>query len=248
MRHLTDIDRYCSGTTCRHRALVEYFGQRYANDSCGACDLCLGETEDVPEALVVAQKIVSCVVRVRQSFGVGHVISVLRGESNDKVRARGHDRLSTFGLLRGHTRNEVRDWIFQLVAQGYLDQDDDMYPVLRLTERSRQLLRGEAEIRLRQPVVGVKAKRERRPRLAFDDGAYDANLFESLRKWRRAEAEERGVPPYVIFGDRTLREVARLQPGTLTELREIYGIGDAKLEAFGAALIELVGAHASNNP
>ncbi|HEY6140998.1 MAG TPA: DNA helicase RecQ [Thermoanaerobaculia bacterium] len=248
MRHLTDMDRYCSGTTCRHRALVEYFGQRYASDSCNACDLCLGETEDVPEALVVAQKIVSCVVRVRQSFGVGHVISVLRGESNDKVRARGHDRLSTFGLLRGHTRNEVRDWIFQLVAQGYLDQDDDMYPVLRLTERSRQLLRGEAEIRLRQPVVGVKAKRERRPRLAFDDGTYDASLFESLRKWRRAEAEERGVPPYVIFGDRTLREVARLQPGTLTELREIYGIGDAKLEAFGAALIELVGAHTSNNP
>src|ERR1051325_11347977 len=273
MRHLTDIDRYCSGTTCRHRALVEYFGQRYvppvilseAKDlaggdpspsarlrmtevSCGACDLCLGETEDVPEALVVAQKIVSCVVRVRQSFGVGHVISVLRGESNDKVRARGHDRLSTFGLLKGHTRNEVRDWIFQLVAQGYLDQDDDMYPVLRLTERSRQLLRGEAEIRLRQPVVGVKAKRERRPRLAFDDGTYDASLFESLRKWRRAEAEERGVPPYGTLRGKTEREVARLQPGTLTELREIYGIGDAKLEAFGAALIELVGAHTSNNP
>ena len=177
MRHLTDIDRYCSGTTCRHRALVEYFGQRYAADSCGACDLCLGETEDVPEALIVAQKIVSCVVRVNQSFGVGHVISILRGD---------------------------------------------------------------AEIRLRQPVVGVKAKKERRQRVVFEDGVYDRDLFEVLRKWRRAEAEERGVPPYVIFGDRTLREVARVQPGTLTELREIYGIGDAKLEAFGSALIELV--------
>jgi len=245
-RHLVDIDRYCSGTTCRHRALVEYFGQRYEADSCAACDLCLGETEDVPEALVVAQKIVSCVVRVNQSFGAGHVISILRGESNDKVRARGHDRLSTFGLLKGSTRNEVRDWIFQLVAQGYLDQADDMYPVLRLTERSRALLRGEAEIRLRQPVVGVRAKKkERRERLPYTDlGAYDVNLFEALRKWRRAEAEERGVPPYVIFGDRTLRELARVQPSTLTELREIYGIGDAKLEAFGKALIELVSARA----
>ena len=251
MRHLTDIDRYCSGTTCRHRALVEYFGQRYASDSCGACDLCLGETEDVPEALVVAQKIVSCVVRVNQSFGVGHVISVLRGENTDKVRERGHDRLSTYGLLKGHTRNEVRDWIFQLVAQGYLDQADDQYPVLRLTEQSRALLRGDAEIRLRQPVVGVKAtkKRDRRERLSsIETGEYDANLFEALRKWRRAEAEERGVPPYVIFGDRTLREVARVQPGTLMELREIYGIGDAKLEAFGRALVELVGTHSSSNP
>lgn len=241
-RHLVDIDRYCSGTTCRHRALVEYFGQRYDAESCAACDLCLGETEDVPEALVVAQKIVSCVVRVNQSFGAGHVISILRGESTDKVRARGHDRLSTFGLLKGHTRNEVRDWIFQLVAQGYLDQADDMYPVLRLTERSRALLRGEAEIRLRQPVVGVRAKKkERRERLpSMDIGEYDHNLFEALRKWRRAEAEERGVPPYVIFGDRTLRELARVQPSTLTELREIYGIGDAKLEAFGRALIEVM--------
>jgi len=259
-RHLVDIDRYCSGTTCRHRALVEYFGQRYVSpgarcaplpvgadsvrpssaDSCGACDLCLGETEDVPEALIVAQKIVSCVVRVNQSFGVGHVISVLRGENTDKVRDRGHDRLSTYGLLKGHTRNEVRDWIFQLVAKGFLNQADDQYPVLRLTEQSRALLRGDAEIRLRQPVVGVKAKKERRQRVVFDDGVYDRDLFEVLRKWRRAEAEERGVPPYVIFGDRTLREVARVQPGTLTELREIYGIGDAKLEAFGRALIELV--------
>src|SRR5437763_4039207 len=202
MRHLTDIDRYCSGTTCRHRALVEYFGQRYAADSCAACDLCLGETEDVPEALIVAQKIVSCVVRVNQSFGVGHVISILRGENTDKVRERGHDRLSTYGLLKGHTRNEVRDWIFQLVAKGFLNQADDQYPVLRLTEQSRALLRGDAEIRLRQPVVGVKSlkKRDRRERLpSIDDGTYDRDLFEALRKSSRAEAEERGVPPYEIF-------------------------------------------------
>jgi ATP-dependent DNA helicase RecQ len=182
-------------------------------------------------------------VRVNQSFGVGHVISVLRGENTDKVRERGHDRLSTYGLLKGHTRNEVRDWIFQLVAQGYLGQADDMYPVLRLTEQSRALLRGDAEIRLRQPVVGVKAskKRDRRERASLlDDGTYDRDLFEALRKWRRAEAEERGVPPYVIFGDRTLRELARVQPGTLTELRDVYGIGDAKLEAFGKALLEIV--------
>ena len=248
MRHLTDIDRYCSGTVCRHRALVEYFGQRYDSPACNACDICLGETEDVSDALIVAQKIVSCVYRVGQAYGVSHVVSVLRGEDTEKVRDRGHNRLSTYGLLKGHTRNEVRDWIFQLVAKGFLNQADDQYPVLRLTEQSRALLRGDAEIRLRQPVVGVKAKKERRQRVVFDDGVYDHDLFEVLRKWRRAEAEERGVPPYVIFGDRTLREVARVQPGTLTELREIYGIGDAKLEAFGSALIEIVTSHAAATP
>jgi ATP-dependent DNA helicase RecQ len=246
-KHLIDIDRYSSGTVCRHRALVEYFGQQYSSPDCRACDLCLGETEDVDDALVVAQKIVSCVYRVNQSFGVGHVISVLRGEENDKVRERGHDRLSTFGLLKGRTRNEIRDWIYQLVNQGFLEQTNDIYPVLHLTEASRALMRGTAEVRLRQPVVTrSKSSKKERARLPLDTSLYDRDLFEALRAWRRAEAQERGVPPYVIFGDRTLRELARAMPSTLTELRGIYGIGDAKLEAFGSALLEIIGASAAS--
>lgn len=247
MKHLTDIDRYCAGTICRHRALVEYFGQSYTAPSCQACDICLGETEDVADALVVAQKIVSCVYRLRQSFGAGHVISVLRGENIERIRQRNHDQLSTYGLLRSNSRNEIRDWIYQLVNQGYLEQTADEYPVLHLTERSRELMRGEAEIRLRQPIAATKKKAEdRRPRLskAADDGPYDERLFDVLRKWRRAEAEERGVPPYVIFSDRTLREVARMQPTTLTALREVYGVGDAKLSEFGEKVITRVREHA----
>ena len=240
-RHLNDIDRYCAGTTCRHRALVEYFGQRYANESCGACDICLGETEDVPEAVIVAQKILSCVHRVNQSFGAGHVIAILRGENTERIRDRHHDRLSTWGLLRGHSRNEIRDWIFQLVSQGFLEQTGDQYPVLHLTQPARLLMRGQADVRLRQPIVSKKAQAQQKvSRIADENGPYDRDLFETLRKWRRAEAEERGVPPYVIFSDRTLREVARVQPSTLTELRGIYGVGDAKLEQFGDAIIRQV--------
>ncbi len=245
MKHVNDMDRYCAGATCRHRALVEYFGQPFPTENCHACDICLGETEDVADALVVAQKIVSCVYRVRETFGVGHVVAVLRGEDTDKIRERNHERLSTYGLLRGHTRHEIREWIYQLVGQGFLVQTADQYPVLRLGPRAREVTRGYAEVRLRQPAVLKRdkpspgASRHPLPR-GEGEAAYDRELFDVLRKWRRGEAEERGVPPYVIFSDRTLRELARIRPTSLYELRGIYGIGDVKLEAFGASVIRVI--------
>ena len=245
LRHLNDMDRYCSGANCRHRSLVEYFGQPFAPEACNACDICLGETEEVADALIVAQKILSCVVRVRESWGVSHVVGVLRGEDTEKIRERRHDQLSTYGLLKGHTRHDVREWIYQLVAQGFLAQSTGEYPILRLGEKAREVLRGFAEVKLRQPAVRKKDRlpEEKRPRVsAVDDGPYDRELFQTLRAWRREEAQERGVPPYVIFSDKTLRELARVRPTTLYELRGIYGIGDAKLEAFGSALIQVLSA------
>ena len=243
-RHLSDIDRYASGTSCRHRALVEYFGQTWSGGSCDACDVCLGETEEVPDALVVAQKIVSCVYRLQQSWGAAHVVSVLRGENTEKIRSRNHDALSTFGLLKGHGRNEIRDWIFQLVSQGFLLQTTgDTFPVLHLTETSRDVLRGDAPVTLRQPLVARKESAgggARKRSRTLPEGPYDRPLFEALRKWRRSEAQERGVPPYVIFSDRTLQEIAREQPSSLVALRQIYGIGEAKLEAFGAKVLGVV--------
>ena len=241
LRHLNDMDRYSSGATCRHRALVEYFGQPF-RETCKACDICLGETETVADALIVAQKIVSCVYRLRGTFGVSHVVSVLRGEDTDRIRTRGHDQLSTYGLLKGTPTHEVREWIYQLIAQDFLYQTDDEYPVLKLGSRAREVLRGYAEVTLRQPAVRKKERLPAAPervRIA-DDGPYDRQLFEALRAWRRSEAEERGVPPYVIFSDKTLRELARSRPSTRYELRGIYGIGEAKLEAFGDAVIELI--------
>jgi len=240
IRHLVDIDRYCSGTVCRHRALVEYFGQRYTLDSCTGCDICLGETEDVPDALTVAQKILSCVYRVGQSWGIGHVISVLRGEKTEKIRERSHDSLSTYGLLKGCSRNEIRDWIWQLVGQGFLEQSEGEYPVLHLTGTARAVLKGDAVVRLRQPIAPAKKERTRRMLPVESWQGVDRSLFDVLRTWRRAEASERNVPPYVIFNDRTLREIARVRPSTLVELREIYGVGDSKLEAFGRALLDLL--------
>lgn len=242
LRHLNDMDRYCSGTMCRHRALVEYFGQTYPRPSCDACDICLGETADVEDALTIAQKILSCVYRLRESFGVGHIISVLRGEATEKLRQWRHDQLSTFGILKGHGRNEIRDWIFQLAAQGHLTQTNDQYPIMRLTETSRSVLKGEAQVRLRQPIATRQrdTTSRRKPPAAESWEGVDRRLFDALRSWRRSTAEARGVPPYVVFSDRTLRELARTQPTTLVELRDIYGIGATKLTEFGPAIIEQI--------
>jgi len=245
LRHLNDMDRYCSGASCRHRALVEYFGQKFSA-ACNACDICLGETEEVEDALTVAQKIVSCVYRVRESFGVSHVVGVLRGEDTEKVRDRGHDQLSTYGLLKGHTRQDVREWVYQLIAQGFLEQSSGEYPVLRMGPRSKEVLKGYAEVKLRQPAVRKRdrpssgAARHLLPAGRGEGaGDYDRDLFEALRTWRREEAQERGVPPYIIFSDRTLRELARVRPSSLYELRGVYGIGDAKLEAFGEKVVRV---------
>jgi ATP-dependent DNA helicase RecQ len=247
-RQTAEIDRYCWGTTCRHRALLHYFGQQYSSDTCAACDVCLGETEDVPEATLIAQKILSCVYRLRQAFGIGHVVSVLRGDQNERIRTRNHDRLSTYGLLKDHARNEIRDWTYQLVAQGFLIQTRDEYPVLRLGPSSREVLRGEVTIRLRQPAVAKKPdrRRARASTAGAGEGTVNGQLFEALRSWRRRVAEARHVPPYVIFGDRTLRELAASCPTTLVELRSIYGIGDAKLSAYGRALLEQIGPFAAS--
>ncbi len=238
LRHVDDIDRYARGAVCRHRALVNHFGQEYTAPTCGACDLCLGDVEVVADATVIAQKILSCVIRVGQRFGAGHVIAILRGEKTERVLSLGHDRLSTYGLLAGYAQTELRDWIYQLIGHGVLAQDGDKYPILRLTETSRAVLRGEENVRLVQI-----ARKERRKKSKVESQSWegvDADLFESLRKFRRELAASRGVPPYIILGDRSLREVARTRPQTLTELRDVYGIGDKKLLDLGEKILEVV--------
>lgn len=237
-RLLDEIDRYARGAVCRHRALVSYFGEDYSTPNCGACDLCLGDVEEVADATVIAQKILSCVIRVDQRFGIGHVIAVLRGESPERVRKLGHDRLSTYGLLSEYGQSELRDWIYQLIGHGLLQQDGDQYPILKVTEAARPVLRGEETVRLVQI-----ARKERRRKSKSESESWegvDPALFESLRKFRRELAAARGVPAYIILGDRSLREVARLRPTTLPQLAEVYGIGEKKLVDLGPKIIEVV--------
>ncbi len=247
-KHLEDMDRYCRGAVCRHRALVQYFGQAFEPQMCGACDLCLGDAEAVPEAQIMAQKILSCVARVKEGFGINHVVGVLRGENTENIRRHGHEKLSTYGLLREQTKADVRDWIYQLIGQEVLLQQGDPYPLLRLNAHSWEVMRGQRTVRLMQPLrrkKGDKPQKSKSDTVSWE--GVDQALFEALRELRRQLADERQVPPYVIFSDATLRELARVRPSTLPGMRLIYGIGDAKLRDFGDKFLRSIVDHCHQN-
>jgi ATP-dependent DNA helicase RecQ len=241
---LRDMERYASAVGCRHRHLLAYFGERYDRDDCSACDYCLEELETVSEPVVIARKILSCVARVGQRFGAAHVANVLRGATTEQVTARGHDKLTTFGLLRGAGLPEVRGYIEQLVAQQLLRQTPDDFPVLAVTATGVALLKDAAAqpdlalARQRKPVAGKLPKRARIETESWQD--VDRDLFERLRALRLDIARQRGVPPYVIFHDTTLREMARQKPTSIAALLDVRGVGARKAEDLGEAFVALI--------
>jgi ATP-dependent DNA helicase RecQ len=249
LKHLEDMDRYCRGALCRHRALVRYFGQRYESPTCRACDICLGDAEPVPDADVVSQKILSCVARVLERFGAGQIIAVLRGENTDAVRKWRHDQLSTFGLLRECSKADLRDWIYQLVAQEALAQEEIRLSngrtaaILKLNAASWEVMHKKRSVRL---VQLVRRREEAPPKSRADTTSWegvDPELFEALRALRRQLSEARQVQPYMIFGDATLRELARVRPSNLERIRWIYGVGEAKLRDFGQRFLDIINQH-----
>lgn len=235
--HLNDMDRYSRGAICRHRALVTYFGQGYQSANCKACDLCLGDTQDVPDSTVVAQKILSCVARVKEMFGVGHVSAVLRGDDTDAIRQRGHDKLSTYGLLKGTTRATLRDWIFQLIGQEVLLQAGDEYPILKLNAASWEVLRGQKQVRLIQLVRRERKSRTSEPVVTAES---ENALFERLRELRRKLAADEKVPPYRVFPDTVLQTLAKARPTTPDGMLQITGVGEAKLRSYGVPFLEAI--------
>ncbi|HEY9784000.1 MAG TPA: DNA helicase RecQ [Candidatus Obscuribacterales bacterium] len=248
--HLREIDRYCRSALCRHQLLVHYFGQRYESDNCGACDMCMGDTISVPNALEVAQKILSCVARVKERYGIGHVSSILRGENLAAIREKGHDKLSVYGLLKESSQHDVREWIYQLISQGALFFEDiqsvsgHTYSILRLNQASWEVMRGTRSVRLIEPAKlkkGQPAKASSVSEKSWD--GVDKELFEKLRALRRRLADERRVPPYIIFNDATLRELATVKPTSLVRMLSISGIGDTKLRDFGSHFLEVIVEH-----
>src|SRR5258708_25898765 len=238
LKHLGDIDRYVQSSGCRHRSLVQYFGQAYEGDGCKACDLCLGDVECVPEGTLITQKILSCVARVQERFGVGHVIGVLRGENTERIRSLKHDQLSTFGLLREHAKPVLRDWIFQLIGQEVLVQEGTEYPILKLNDASWEIMRKQRAVSLIQNVHRAKGEEAKKSEAATTswEGVH-RGLFDTLRDWRGEKARLAQKPAYIIFSDATLRELARVRPSTLAAMRLVYGIGEAKLAEWGKPVL-----------
>ncbi|NHA13524.1 DNA helicase RecQ [Thioalkalivibrio sp. XN279] len=225
--------------TCRRRVLLGYFGERLEHD-CGNCDICLDPPERF-DATEDARKALSCVYRLNQGYGLKYVVDVLRGGRSERILAAGHDRLSTWGIGAHHGAQEWASIIRQLIHRGYLEQDIERYSVLRLTPAARPLLRGEETLELARPRVKAAAKRKA-PKAAAG-GPYDETLFEALRALRKALADAQGVPPYIVFGDATLVEMARRRPATPGELLEVSGVGQKKLERYGADFLAAIREH-----
>jgi ATP-dependent DNA helicase RecQ len=248
LRKLGEMYAFCQQTICRHRALVTYFGQPYERDGCTACDVCLGETVQGGDTAGVAAKILESVSELRGRFGATHVADVLAGASTARIGQLGHDRLGAYGALRGEKKAQVRAWMDQLLAHGLLTRTDDEYPTVTLTEQGRAVLRGErsaptlASAGAVRPTAADSTDRAADAAAvpAGDPAVYDRVLFEALRALRRRIADERGVPPYLVFSDASLRDMARLRPRTAEAFLEIKGVGEWKAAEFGQRFLAAI--------
>jgi ATP-dependent DNA helicase RecQ len=243
-RKLDALVGYCETMRCRRQVLLASFGEDYAaygtGQPCGNCDNCLQPAETW-DATVAAQKALSCVYRSGQRFGVMHLVDILRGVDNERIQQFGHEQLSTFGVGSDLDARTWRGVFRQLVAAGLLDVDAEGYGGLRLSDTSRTVLRGGQTVMLRKELPR-KRQRERNTRMAnvatLQPG--DQPLFEGLRDLRTRLAREQSVPPYVIFHDSTLRNIAERRPSSLDELAQVGGIGGTKLARYGEQVLETV--------
>jgi ATP-dependent DNA helicase RecQ len=252
MKKLGEMYNFCTRPECRHRFLVSYFGQEYEKENCEACDFCLGEVEMVEEPLIVGQKILSCVARVQERFGAGHIAEILQGNRTLVIERWKHDRLSTFGLMSGETKVFIRFMIDQLLGQGFLRRDvDGEFSRLVITESGRRLLRGEAVPVLARPLVAAKKKdiaKKQRAKRDQDWEGVDEKLFEVLRTKRSELAAAKGVPAYIVFSDKTLKDIALKKPVDTDQFSTVFGVGAAKQKEYARMFVEVVRDYLDTSP
>jgi len=241
LHKLSAMVGFAEATTCRRRVLLGYFGERLEED-CGNCDVCLNPPQ-LYDATVDAQKALSAVYRTGERFGIGHVIDVLKGADTDKIRQWDHDKLSVYRIGEMLSRDEWTSVFRQLIHRGYLRQDIAAYSALKLEPAAGTVLRAETELMLARPRIAPK-KAEKKPRRssALSDLGVDEGLFERLRDLRREIAAEQQVPAYVVFGDKSLADMAARRPASPEEFLEVHGVGQTKLVRYGDAFLEAIAA------
>jgi ATP-dependent DNA helicase RecQ len=232
----------CETLGCRRRHLLEYFGQR--SEPCGNCDTCLNPPVSF-NATVPVQKLLSAIYRVDQRFGAVHVLDVLRGIESDKIKQWRHDQLSVFGIGSALSEAEWRAILRQSIALGLVAVDYESYNALKLTDAAKPVLRGGEQVQLREYQKPVKARRVasgKAPKGYVENelSGLDQVIFDKLRWWRVETARKHNVPAYVIFHDATMREIAKARPGSLDDLRGVSGVGEKKLETYGAEIVGLI--------
>jgi ATP-dependent DNA helicase RecQ len=237
MQRFAAMDAFIDAQTCRRQVVLNYFAE-YTEKGCGNCDICLDPPSQF-DGTIEAQKVLSCVFRIQQKGDISHVIAVLRGEDNDKVKQLAHDKVSTFGLGKGKTAGYWFTIIGQLIHLGYLQQDIEQESTLCLTEASRSALKGEEPLMLASPRLQKASYWQKKA----PQKSYDRALFTKLRELRKAIADGEDIAPFIVFNDATLSELARVQPKTSREMLSISGIGDVKLSRYGQPFLTLIKEH-----
>ncbi|MGD8112358.1 ATP-dependent DNA helicase RecQ [Vibrio sp. TRT 17S01] len=240
---LNAMSAFAEAQTCRRQVLLNYFGE-YREQPCGNCDICLDPPKRF-DATDEARKALSCVYRVNQSFGMGYVVEVLRGMQNIRVRENGHDKLSTYGLGRDHSHDYWVSIFRQLIHKGLLFQNITRNSTLQLTEEARPLLRGDMELELAVPRLDTAARAAKSEKLS--NKHYDKKLFAKLRKLRKSIADEDGLPPYVVFSDATLIDMAEILPTSYGEMLAVNGVGERKLEKYADPFLDLIQEHITHH-
>jgi len=248
-QQLRQVLDYAESHECRRAIQLRYFGETFSGN-CGACDNCL-EPKTTEDWTLEAQQFLSCVARLAQRgerYGGAHVIDILRGSENQKIIDRGHQQLSTYGIGKSRSLDEWRALLRTLLHQGLLDETTDGYPVLKLTTGSREVLRGERRVLVVPPPARERAAARKSSRAAASLAPQEQSLFEQLRALRKRLADEQNVPPYVVFNDASLREMAEMQPLDLDAFAEISGVGARKLEQYGEAFVAAIHAFRETTP
>jgi ATP-dependent DNA helicase RecQ len=237
IQHLDAIVRYAEDErTCRRKPLLNYFGESYSAETCSNCDNCTSAPTPLVVITVYAQKFLSCVKRAGEKFGAGHIVDILLGSKNEKVLRWGHEKLSTYGIGTELTKKQWMHIARQLLSMGYLKQEGE-YHTLSLTVKALEALKK------RETIFGIVQEAERvrvKGKKKKEEVEYNHALFAILRQKRKELADEAGVPPYVIFSDRTLVEMAAYYPQSYESLLKISGVGQAKLEKYGDTFLEVI--------
>ncbi len=243
MTKLQDMYKFCTGGVCRHKAILRYFGQDLAKDSCNACDMCLGELDYINDGLVMAQKILSCILRLDQRFGADYTALVLSGSQDRRIMDNNHDKLSTYNLLQNYPKSTIHDWIEQLTGQDYIEKTGE-YNTLTVTQKGWKVLKGQETPRLLKPTE----RPAKVSKVATDSWeGVDRGLFGALRKLRAQIAGQNNVPAFIVFGDAALRDMARRKPATLETLLEVKGIGEKKCKQYGQVVLATIREYCQEN-
>jgi ATP-dependent DNA helicase RecQ len=236
----------CEAPRCRRQTLLAYFGE--ASEPCGNCDLCRDGVEAF-DATVDAQKAMSAILRTGERFGTEHLVHLLTGNATEAIRRYGHDALPTFGVGRDRDANAWRSIFRQIYAAGLVSLDIVEHGRWSVTEAGRRVLRGDRRIELRQDVLGRPAggRRKRPAQPRGESGDADPALLSALKTLRLTLARAQGLPAYAVFPDRTLLEMAAMQPSTFDQMRGIHGVGQVKLERHGQAFLDLIQRHRAHS-